>query len=78
MTLRVGLPLKAVLGVVLCSAWMAGGPAVRGEDRLDVGPKIGEPAPNFTLPDQNGQPRTLDSVKGPRGAVLVFFRSADW
>jgi len=25
-----------------------------------------------------GHPQTLDSLKGPNGTVLLFFRSADW
>jgi peroxiredoxin len=43
-----------------------------------LGPQIGERAPDFTLPDQHGQPRRLSSMLGPNGALLVFFRSADW
>ncbi len=43
-----------------------------------LGPQIGEQVPDFSLPDQNGQVRTLESVLGPRGALLLFHRSADW
>ena len=43
-----------------------------------LGPKVGERVPDFSLPDQNGQTRSLASLLGPKGAVLVFFRSADW
>ena len=43
-----------------------------------IGPKVGEVAPEFTLPDQHGQPRTLSSLAGPKGTMLVFYRSADW
>jgi hypothetical protein len=35
-------------------------------------------APEFSLPDQFGQRRTMESLMGPQGLVLVFFRSADW
>jgi cytochrome oxidase Cu insertion factor (SCO1/SenC/PrrC family) len=42
------------------------------------GPQVGQPAPEFTLTDQHGTPRTLKSVLGPNGATIVFFRSADW
>ena len=28
--------------------------------------------------DQNGKSRNLRSIMGPKGAMLVFFRSADW
>ncbi len=42
------------------------------------GPAVGRPVPAFTLPDQNGQERTLKTILGPKGALLVFYRSADW
>jgi peroxiredoxin len=34
--------------------------------------------PDFRLADQNGTEHTLHSILGPKGALLVFFRSADW
>ena len=43
-----------------------------------LGPQVGEQVPDFNLDDQNGHTRTLQSVMGPRGAMLVFVRSADW
>jgi hypothetical protein len=43
-----------------------------------VGPKVGEALPEFSLRDQNGHVESLKSLLGPRGAVIVFFRSADW
>ena len=43
-----------------------------------LGPQIGEKAPDFDLEDQSGKKWSRDSVMGPNGAVLVFFRSADW
>lgn len=49
--------------------------------RIDVsklGPQVGDRVPDFSLPDQDGAARTLRSVMGPRGAVLVFVRSTDW
>lgn len=49
--------------------------------RVDVsklGPQVGERVPDFNLKDQNGKSWTLQSVMGPKGAMLVFFRSADW
>ncbi len=44
----------------------------------DYGPPIGSPMPLFEARDQNGRTRTLHDILGPNGAVLVFFRSADW
>jgi hypothetical protein len=43
-----------------------------------VGPKVGDALPEFTLHDQGGQMRSLTSLLGPNGAVIVFLRSADW
>jgi hypothetical protein len=43
-----------------------------------LGPQVGNVAPAFALPDQTGRRRTLESLLGPRGAMIVFTRSADW
>jgi hypothetical protein len=42
------------------------------------GPAVGERIPAFQATDQSGQVQTLETVRGPKGALLVFFRSADW
>lgn len=47
-------------------------------DVATVGPQVGQRTPDFRLPDQHGRPHTLASVAGPKGTMLVFFRSADW
>ncbi|MDP6535810.1 MAG: hypothetical protein QGG02_05680 [Gammaproteobacteria bacterium] len=47
-------------------------------DVASLGPQVGELVPGFSLPDQNGQIWTLDSILGPNGAMLLFHRSADW
>jgi hypothetical protein len=43
-----------------------------------IGLPAGQKAPAFTARDQFGRQQTLESVKGLRGTVLLFFRSADW
>ena len=70
--------LLACSALVLLMALPMG---AQGPERVDVsklGPQVGERVPDFTLPDQNGAVHTLDSIMGPRGAMLVFVRSADW
>ena len=42
------------------------------------GPEVGSAMPAFEAVDQNGKSQTLKSLLGPKGAVLVFYRSADW
>lgn len=44
----------------------------------NAGPKVGARVPEFAGVDQFGRRHTLQSVLGPEGAMLVFFRSADW
>lgn len=53
-------------------------PARQRIDVSKLGPQVGERVPDFTLKDQNGKSQTLQSIMGPKGAMLVFFRSADW
>jgi hypothetical protein len=43
-----------------------------------VGLDIGQQAPAFVLPDQFGHEQSNETLKGSKGTVLLFFRSADW
>ena len=43
-----------------------------------VGLAIGQPAPAFSLRDQFGHEQSSSTLKGSKGTVLLFFRSADW
>ena len=47
-------------------------------DVSTLGPQVGERVPDFALTDQHGTERTLQSLMGARGLMLVFIRSADW
>jgi hypothetical protein len=47
-------------------------------ESMSIGLSVGQRVPEFSLRDQFGQVQTLDSLKGPKGTVLLFFRSADW
>ena len=47
-------------------------------DPTTLGPKVGEKAIPFTLPDQTGTPREFGALAGKNGTMLVFFRSSDW
>ncbi|MEQ1912664.1 MAG: hypothetical protein ABMA15_27860 [Vicinamibacterales bacterium] len=56
-------------------------PAQSPRTRVDLsklGPQVGERVPDFSLKDATGKEWTLQSIMGPKGAMLVFFRSADW
>ena len=43
-----------------------------------IGLSVGAKAPAFSSRDQFGREQTLATLKGPKGTVLLFFRSADW
>jgi hypothetical protein len=43
-----------------------------------TGPAVGQLVPDFSAQDQTSRSQTLKSILGPKGAMLVFFRSADW
>lgn len=45
---------------------------------IETGPAVGTHVPAFQAIDQNGHLQTLASISGPKGSLLVFFRSADW
>jgi hypothetical protein len=71
------------VGFVVAVATVAATALVSTQPRTPVdvsrlGPQVGERVPDFTLPDQSGRSQTLQSIVGERGAMLVFFRSADW
>lgn len=35
--------------------------------------KVGDPAPDFTLPDQNNKPVKLSDFRGKKNVVLAFY-----
>jgi hypothetical protein len=47
-------------------------------DVTKLGPRVGATVTDFTLKDARGQDHSIRSAAGPKGTMLVFFRSADW
>lgn len=43
-----------------------------------TGPAVGEKIPAFEAVDQNGVRQSFETLRGPKGLMLVFSRSADW
>lgn len=69
----------ALLVMLLC--WTIGAAAQTPAAPVDtskLGPQFGARVPPIAGVDQFGRSQTLDSISGPKGAMLVFFRSADW
>ncbi|HXP82050.1 MAG TPA: peroxiredoxin family protein [Verrucomicrobiae bacterium] len=44
----------------------------------EVGLRAGQKAPAFSARDQFGKTQTLETLRGSKGTVLLFYRSADW
>ena len=57
---------------------MAGHHEEEGAGVVEIGPTVGEPAPELAAVDSEGQAATLESLSGEQGLALVFVRSADW
>lgn len=73
--------LRRLLRVAVVAGLVVAGPIVPAQAQTDIaslGPQVGQRSIEFNLPDQNGRVRTLKSLAGPKGTMLVFFRSADW
>jgi len=51
---------------------------VSAQQAIKTGPEVGSTVPAFEAPDQYGREQSLQSIVGPKGALLVFYRSADW
>jgi len=78
---RLGLLVPTVALAALLSQPSAAQQSGATRTVIDVsklGPQVGQVVPDFSLKDQAGKTWTRQSIMGPRGAMLVFFRSADW
>lgn len=71
-----------VIGAVVAAMCLIGGALTAQEQSavrpIELGPAVGTKVPPFSAPDQDGRMQTLDTVRGPKGTLLLFFRSADW
>ena len=73
--------MHTMIAVAVVAAVTSGTVATAQDPLPDVdqfGPQVGETVPDFSLVDQFGETRTLQSLMGPNGLMLVFSRSADW
>jgi hypothetical protein len=78
---RVALCALTVVSVLAIQSLTAGQVSPPARERVDVskrGSQVGDRVPDFSLTDQDGRVRTLQSLMGARGLMLVFLRSADW
>ena len=66
-----GRLLPALIFFSACAVTLA-------QQATKTGPEVGTTVPPLEAPDQNGRLQNLQTILGPKGALLVFYRSADW
>ena len=76
--MRIPLRRLVVFAQVFALATLLSAQNLSVVDTSKIGPQVGAAVPAFSGTDQFGQTWTLESVLGAKGAMLVFFRSADW
>ena len=67
---RIGMCLLVAAVAIIFSA---AGNAQQGAQQLVTNVKIGDPAPDFTLPDHAGKQVKLSDFKGKKNVVLAFY-----
>lgn len=70
--------IRLLVAAAVIGAVMQGAQSPPAVDTSTMGPRVGATVPPVSGVDQFGKPHTLASVAGPKGVMLVFFRSADW
>jgi len=70
--MKIAIAMLFSIGVLALASGQEKPPAADGVAPT-IGLDIGQPAPAFALTDQSNQ-----TLKGPKGTVILFFRSADW
>ena len=67
----------SLFGFFAFAAGQENPPAIQPAEPV-LGLDTGSPAPAFALSDQFGHQQSNETLKGSKGTVLLFFRSADW
>ena len=75
--MRIAVGILFLIGLFGLSAGQENPPTNQGVPP-SVGLEIGQRAPAFALSDQFGHEQSNKTLKGSKGTVLLFFRSADW
>lgn len=75
--------IALMAGMLLASGFVIGQEArMRPVPDLDknvkTGPAVGSKIPLFEVSDHVGRRQSFESLRGPKGLVLLFVRSADW
>jgi hypothetical protein len=69
---------KRVARVLAFSAITLAPMLASAQTKIATGPAVGEKIPAFEAVDQSGRQQTFETLKGDKGLLLLFHRSADW
>jgi cytochrome oxidase Cu insertion factor (SCO1/SenC/PrrC family) len=75
--MKIGIAILCSVALLAVASGQENHPASDGV-APSLGLEIGQRAPAFALPDQFGHEQSNETLKGSKGTVLLFFRSADW
>ena len=70
--------LGAVLVAFLAQATPPAQAQSTAEPTVRTGIAVGTKIPHFELTDHRGKRQTFETLRGPKGLLLLFHRSADW
>ena len=75
--MKIGIAILLLAGLCVLSSGQEN-PSTNRDLAPSAGLEIGQQAPAFALRDQFGHEQSNQTLKGSKGTVLLFFRSADW
>lgn len=76
---RAHLNQAILVALIALFALTIGAFSAQANDDLDQGLKVGTAIPqDMAAPDQQGDTRSLKSLMGRSGLILLFTRSLDW
>ncbi len=73
--MKYGIGISVILFAL---AYMQANSAGNQTGSSAIGLQVGQKAPAFAATDQFGHDQSIETLKGTKGTVLLFFRSADW
>jgi len=76
--MKLGMTIQVLLPCILALAVAQGGGSSKPPVPASVELEVGQKAPSFSATDQFGREQSNQTLQGPQGTVLLFFRSADW
>ena len=75
--MKIGIAILFSIGLLAFASGQQSRPTSDGV-APPIGLEIEQRAPAFALADQFGHQQSNETLKGSKGTVLLFFRSADW